>query len=199
MRLSRHLIRRPWQLARFDRFLVYGAIAASGSGLLAGSLHVFSAALRDYQIGDSFADLPALTPSVQAATVVMFVSANCGASMRSAEALRHVSRTPRTYRVAVIGYESDDLLQRFVGDASIQADIVATAPVGAVRLTRVPQVVVLNARGLVARVWSGSQDIAVSRDEILVAARSLATQSEGWPRTRSWMAADRQGGPTWQQ
>lgn len=158
--------------SRVATWLIRLAILTSAVGAAVAILAA-SSRQSDYKPGDRFATIAGLDLAQSSATVVMFLNTNCGASVRTTEVLARIARRPRTFRVVVIGYESQELLTPFVRAVAIDSDSVLTAHVRSIRFATVPQVALLDQNGMVKAVWSGFKDITGMEEKILVAAREL--------------------------
>ncbi len=171
--------RMQWQrfasgVSPLDRWLTYGAAAAVLSSAIAVSVLVAAGnTARDYRPGDRFETAAGFDPSRSSASIVIFLRTTCGACQDSAAVFRQIARRPRQFHVAIVGYEGEDLLRQFVEGLGIDADTVLSVPVGSIRLTAVPRVVLLDHGGVVRSIWSDSLEIASATAEILASARAL--------------------------
>ena len=163
--------------SRLDRFLtcfaglaIVSAVIAVASGPIARAR---AAALANYQVGDEFAPVAGLDFSQSPATTVAFISTKCGPCQESGDTFRLLTSMPRNFQVAVVGYEEVEALRGFVEKFAIRADLVSNVPTGSIRFSGVPKIAVLDRRGVIRSIWSGSDQIQASLPDILASLQGL--------------------------
>jgi hypothetical protein len=105
--------------------------------------------------------------------MVAFITTQCEHCLESADVLRQITRAPRKYQVAVVGYEDVASLRRFVDTRSIGADVVLQAPLNSIRFSGVPKIAMLDRSGVIRFTWSGSEQIKASLLDILASAGAV--------------------------
>jgi hypothetical protein len=164
--------------SRLDTFLTCFAGVALLSAFIAVAsgplIRARASAQADYRVGDSFAKVAGLDFSRSAATIVVFISTTCGACQKSVDSFRQLAEERRHFQLAVIGYEDAEPLRRFVDESEIRADFVLSVPSDSIRLSGVPKLVVLDRRGVVRSIWSGSKQIPTSVTDILASVEDVA-------------------------
>jgi thiol-disulfide isomerase/thioredoxin len=149
------------RLFRIDRLLTYAAAVAVVSATISVLLASAAPRSRQYRPGDKFATVAGFDPSRASSNVVIFVNSHCGHCRESAPAFDEIASVPRPrpFQVVVMGYQDNGALRDYVAQLAIRADLVLTVPRGTLRFAGVPQLAVLDNRGVIRFIWSGSNDI----------------------------------------
>jgi hypothetical protein len=121
---------------------------------------------RTYQTGDRLDKVSELRIGASPRTLIVWIRTGCRFCTESMPFYTRLSRQPRRSRIVVVGLEPSDQLRSYTDSHGFSPDEIVTVQPGALQLTGTPTLVLVNASGVVLKVWKGKLPNAASEEEV---------------------------------